>query len=90
MKTIRHFTLTLLTFVTLAFVPNSFAQEYVVRVIYFHPNDIEPQEDSVNTLKAMVKDVQTFYADEMERHGYGRKTFRLETDAAGDVVVHYL
>ncbi len=92
MKTTLYFTLTLFAFVTLAFVPNSFAQgaDYIVQVIYFHPNDIEPQEDSVNTLKTMMKDIQTFYADEMERHGYGRKTFRLETNAAGDVVVHYL
>ena len=90
MKTTLYFTLTLLAFVTLAFVPNSFAQEYIVRVIYFHPNDIEPQEDSVNTLKTMMKDIQTFYADEMERHGYGRKTFRLETDANDNVMLHYM
>ena len=88
MKTTLY--LILLTFATLAFVPNSFAQEYIVRVIYFHPNDIEPQEDSVNTLKTMVKDIQTFYADEMERHGYGRKTFRLETDANDDVILHHM
>ena len=43
MKTTLCFILILFTFLTLAFVPNSFAQEYVVRVIYFHPNDIEPQ-----------------------------------------------
>ena len=90
MKTTLYFTLTLIIFATLAFVPNSFAQEYIVRVIYFHPNDIEPQEDSVNTLKTMVKDIQTFYADEMERHGYGRKTFRLETDANDDVILHHM
>ncbi|MDE0484096.1 MAG: leucine-rich repeat domain-containing protein [Candidatus Poribacteria bacterium] len=90
MKATLYFTLTLLTFVTLVFVPNSFAQEYVVRVIYFYPNDIEPQEDSVNTLKAMIKDIQKFYADEMERHGYGRKTFRLETDENENVMLHYM
>ena len=90
MKTTLYFTLILLAFITLTFVPNSFAQEYVVRVIYFYPNDIEPQEDSVNTLKAMVKDIQKFYADEMERHGYGRKTFRLETDENGNVILHHM
>ena len=90
MKTTLYFTLTLLIFVTFALIPNSFAQEYVVRVIYFHPNDIEPQEDSVNTLKAIIKDVQTFYANAMERHGYGRKTFRLETDANDDVILHHM
>ena len=94
MKTRLCFILTLLTFVMLAFVPYSFAQgdspEYVVRVIYFHPNNIEPQEGFPTTLSSLVKDVQKFYADEMERHGFGRKTFRLETDETGDVVVHHL
>ena len=41
MKTTLYFTLTLLIFAVLAFVPNSFAQddssEYIVRAIYFIP-----------------------------------------------------
>ena len=90
MKTTLCNTLILLSFVTLVFGVNSFAQEYIVRVIYFHPNDIEPQEDSVNTLKTMVKDIQTFFADEMERHGYDRKTFRVETDENDNVLLHYI
>ena len=92
MKNVLYFTLTLLTFVMLAFVPNSFAEDtdYTVQVVYFHPNDIEPQKDSVDTLATVIKDVQQFYADEMERHGYGRKTFRLEMDANDDVILHYM
>lgn len=94
MKTILCLTLTLLTFVTLAFVPNAFAQddspEYVVRQIYFHPNDLEPIEDIDATLDKWVKHVQQFYTDEMERHGFGRKTFQLETDAQGNPVRHYV
>ncbi len=35
-----------------------------------------------------MKNVQTFYADQMEAHGYDRKTFNLETDTNGKVVVH--
>ena len=94
MKTTLCFILTLLTFVTLTFVSNSFAQddsaEYVVRVIYFHPNDIEPQEDRITRLNTMIKDVQQFYADEMERHGFGRKTFRLETDETGNIALSHI
>ena len=26
----------------------------------------------------------------MERHGFGRKTFRVETDEAGEVLVHHI
>ena len=92
MKTILFFTLTLLTFVTLTLVPNSFAQddspEYVVRLIYFVPNDRQPDPDIDATIDTQIKDVQTFYADQMEQHGLGRKTFSLETDETGNVVVH--
>ena len=90
MKTTLY--LTLLSFLTLAFVPNSFAQddspEYVVRVIYFIPNDREPQQDIDTKLDTLIKKVQVFYADEMERHKFGRKTFRLETDESDQLIVH--
>ena len=80
----------LLTFVLFAFVPNSFAQDAApdmsVRQIYFHPRDRQPPEDINILLDKLVSEVQTFYADEMERHGFGRKTFRLETDALGEQV----
>lgn len=94
MKTTLYFRLTLLTFVTLAFVSNNFAQdvspEYVVRVIYFIPKDRQPRADMDKTLDTLIKNAQKFYADQMEAHGFGRKTFRLETDDAGDVVVHHV
>ena len=94
MKTTVYFTLTLLIFVTLTFLPNSFGQdaspEYVVRQIYFHPSDLGPLQDIDATLDKWVEHVQQFYADEMERHGFGRKTFRLETDAHGKTVRHYV
>ena len=86
--------ITLLTLITLAFLPNSFAQdatpEYVVRQIYFHPSDRQPSQEIKARLDTLVEDVQQFYADEMERYGFGRKTFRLETDALGKSVRHYV
>ena len=90
MKTTLCFTLILLTFVTLAFVPNSFAQDTrpVVRIIYFIPKDRTPQPDIAAKLDAQLKDVQQYYADQMESHGFGRKTFQIETDPNGKVVVH--
>ncbi len=89
MKTTLY-SLTLLTFVIFGFVPNSFAQEFVVRQIYFHPNDREPSQAIKAKLDVLVADVQQFYADQMERHGFGRKTFRLETDTLGEPVRHYV
>ena len=83
----------LLTLITLAFPPNSFAQnatpEYVVRQIYFHPSDRQPSPEINARLDVLVEEVQQFYADEMERHGFGRKTFTLETDALGKRVRHF-
>lgn len=62
--------------------------ERMVKVIYFVPNDRPFQWDIPTTLDTQMKKVQTFYADQMEAHDYGRKTFNLETDANGKVVVH--
>ena len=94
MKTTLCFTLTLLIFVTLTFAQNSSAQdtspEFVVRQFYFYPSDREPSEAVDAKLDTIVKDVQQFYADEMERHGFDRKTFTLETDENGNIFMHRL
>lgn len=39
-------------------------------------------------MDTLIKEVQQFYADQMEAHGLGRKTFQIETDATGKVIVH--
>ena len=92
MKTMFRLTLTLLIFSMFAFVPNSFAQdpspEYVVRVIYFYPSDHQPHPDIDSKLSTLMKTIQKLYADNMERHDFGRKTFRLETDESENVIVH--
>ena len=71
---------------------NTFAQddslEYVVRAIYFIPKDREPDPNMYKGFDTLVKDVQQFYADQMEAHGFGRKTFTLETDESGKILVH--
>ena len=59
-----------------------------VRMIYFLPNDRPFQQEVVDSMKSVIRQVQTFYADQMEAHGHGRKTFRFETDAQGEPVVH--
>ena len=73
---------------------NSFAQnsepENVVRLIYFLPNDRPPQRDIDAKLVALLKDIQDFYGSEIERHGFGRKTFKLETDKNGKTVVNHV
>ena len=92
MKTTLYFTLTLLALAMLAFVPNSFAQdhspEYVVRAIYFYPNDLQPHPEIDTVLDYFMKDFQKHFADRMEFHGFGRKTFLFEADEKGNTIVH--
>ncbi len=75
----------------LSFVSLSFAQgpQPIVRIIYLVPNDRDPQPDIDAKIDQMMKEVQQFYADQMELHGFGRKTFLFETDAQGNAVVHH-
>ena len=59
-----------------------------VRMIYFLPNDRPFRQGVVDEMKTMIRRVQTFYADQMQAHGYGNTTFRFETDAQGEPLVH--
>ena len=68
--------------------PASVGEPYTVRLIYFLPNDRQPQPDIDTKMDTLIKEVQQFYADQMESHGFGRKTFRFETDTTGKAVVH--
>ena len=65
-------------------------KEPMVRLIYFFPRDRQPQPDINMKIDGLIKDTQKLYADEMERHGFGRKTFRFETDAHGNAVVYHV
>ena len=64
--------------------------EYVVRLIYFRPRDRQPPLNINAKMDQLIKDVQQFYADQMEAHGFGRKTFQFETDAHGNAVVYHI
>ena len=62
----------------------------IVRLIYFLPSDRQPQPDINAKMDRLIKDTQLFYANQMETHGFGRKTFILETDKRGNAVVHHI
>ena len=59
-----------------------------VRLFYFLPNDRRYRQTVVDRMKTGILEVQSFYADQMEAHGHGRKTFRIETDGQGTPIVH--
>ena len=61
-----------------------------VRMIYFVPDD-RPSIENIDTkLDSLIKEIQRFYADEMERNGFGRKSFVFESDASGKAVAHHV
>ena len=89
----KIFSFSLLITAVLTILLPSFAQEntpeeYIVKLVYFVSKDRVPQKDIDTQIIKLIEDVQKFYADQMENYGYGRKTFRLETDADGKPVVH--
>ena len=65
-------------------------EPYTVRLIYFLPRDRQSKPDIDTKMDTLIKNVQQAYARDMERHGFGRKTFRIETDATGKAVVHHV
>ena len=86
----KHLFLTLIVLFTLLPLGFAQAQRPIVRLIYFLPNDRAPQPDIDVKMDKLIKDVQRLNADIMESHGFGRKTFRIETDGRGNVVVHHV
>lgn len=61
-----------------------------VRTIYFVPKDRTPNPQIHVTVDQQMKAVQAFYAKQMNTHGYGQKTFKLETFRTGKVITHQI
>ena len=59
-----------------------------VRLIYFLPNDRSFNSDVVDSIKARMPRIQTFFSQQMQAHGHGNKTFQFETDAQDEPLVH--
>ena len=59
-----------------------------VRMIYFLPSDWPYRADVVDSMKTVLRQVQTLYGEQMQAHGYGDRTFRIETDVSGEPQVH--
>ena len=93
MKTRHLFIITLLfIYGTEMFLSSGIVQaetnpKYMVRLFHFVPIDWTPDPDVNTKLNTAIKDVQRWYADEMERHGFGQKTFQFDTDTNGNAVI---
>ena len=64
------------------------AQQFIVRTVYFQPTDA-PAPSNSKIVRLLIQS-QDFYRAEMERHGYGTKTFKLETTPDGYVGFHHV
>ena len=60
--------------------------DFTVRIIYFRPTDASAA--SIEKIRAAMAHTQEFYADEMQKHKFGRKTFKLERDNTGEIIIH--
>ena len=58
---------------------------FEVRIVYFRPLDASPAP--VDKITNLMQETQEFYASEMERNGFGNKTFSIET-VNNKMVVH--
>ena len=59
-----------------------------VRLFYFLPNDRTYRLAVVQRMKDEILRIQELYGKQMEAHGFGYRTFRIETDDHGDPLVH--
>ncbi len=60
----------------------------VVRLVYYLPKDKKPSPNITQKIDKTIIEVQKHYADEMERHGFGIKTFTFETDENGKAKIY--
>ena len=59
-----------------------------VRMIYFLPNDRPFRQEVVDSMKVTIRQIQTFYAEQMQAHGHGYRPFPVEVDVRGEPLVH--
>ena len=62
--------------------------ERLLHVIAWRTNDRGFPADQQARLDRIMTQIQGFYRREMERHGFGPRSIRLDRDAAGKLVVH--
>lgn len=65
------------------------SEERKLHLICWRPNDREYPADNAERMTRIMEDIREFFADEMERHGFGRRTIQLDYDDAGGLVIHH-
>lgn len=78
------------TIFTLLFIANISFANFIVQTIYFQPDNAPDHAEVQNNISQLMKDTQQLYANEMDRHGFGQKTFRIEKDVNNNIIVHHV
>jgi hypothetical protein len=63
-------------------------KKYVVRIAYLIPTNRIPRPQVVENLQKLLPWLQNWYAEQMELHGYGRKTFQFENRPGEPPPIH--
>jgi len=58
-----------------------------LRILYFTPSDRGPAPQYQQRLSTIIDDIHDFYRDGMERQGFGPKSFAMERDATGQLII---
>ncbi|NNJ27719.1 hypothetical protein [Alienimonas chondri] len=62
--------------------------ERLLRIVCWTPADREFPANYQERLDRIMKHIQAFYADEMERLGFGRRSIHLEVDSEGKTILY--
>jgi hypothetical protein len=62
--------------------------ERTLHVVAWRSQDRGFAPDHCDRLQRIMEDIREFYADEMARHGFGRRTIRLAYDSGQKLIVH--
>lgn len=65
-------------------------KKYTVRVVYIVPLGAKPWKEMRHRATEYLEDIQWFFADEMNRHGFGKKTFEIARDSNGELLFHQI
>lgn len=70
--------------------PLDYQNLVLANVFYIVGADDQHTEKTERRIRASLRNARMFYANEMERHGYGRRTFEIERGDDGAFFIHRL
>ena len=89
MRDIKRLAFIAILLLAITFVSTTSA-EFIVKTIYFQPTDAPAFADVQDKISKLSITCQELYASEMDRHGFGEKTYRLEKDGVNNVRIHHI